>query len=219
MQTESKDGQASLAQVLQAALKNPEGQALSIGKITEAVGDKGFGLLIIILSLPSALPVPAPGYSTPFGVAIMLIALQMVCGRRSLWLPKRIQAVQIPSSICNKMVSSAVKFLRTTERWIKPRQRWIASPAGHAWLAVVIGIMASLMILPIPLTNTLPAMVIFLIGIGLSEEDGYLALFAFAVGVGAIILYSYIIYLLITQGPEAVDLIKEWLKALLSGSN
>ncbi len=27
-----------------------------------------FGFLLVILSLPSALPVPAPGYSTPFGI-------------------------------------------------------------------------------------------------------------------------------------------------------
>ena len=33
-----------------------------------------FGFLLVILSLPSALPVPAPGYSTPFGVLIFLLA-------------------------------------------------------------------------------------------------------------------------------------------------
>jgi hypothetical protein len=216
MQTESKDGQASLAQVLQSALRHPEGDDPSIGNLTLEIGDKGFGILLIILSLPSALPVPAPGYSTPFGIAIMLIALQMLRGRHSLWLPQRIQKVKIPANLCKRMANAAAKFLKASERWIKPRQRWIASRAGHAALASVVAVMAALMILPIPLTNTFPAMVIFLIGIGLAEEDGLLALLAFAVGVLAVLLYSYIVYLLISEGPEAVYQIKEWLKAAFS---
>ena len=77
-------------------------------------------------------------------------------------------------------------------------------------------IMACLMMLPIPLTNTAPAMVIFLIGIGLSEEDGLLAIGAFTIGCAAVILYGYIIYLLITQGSEAVEGIKDWIKARLA---
>jgi hypothetical protein len=215
MQTESNDGQASLAQVLQSALRHPEGEDQSIGNLTQEIGDKGFGILLIILSLPSALPVPAPGYSTPFGIAIMLIALQMLNGRHSLWLPQRIRKVKIPANLCKGMANAATKFLNASERWIKPRQRWIASRAGHAALASVVAIMAALMILPIPLTNTFPAMVIFLIGIGLAEEDGLLALLAFAIGVMAVLLYSYIVYLLITEGPEAVYQIKEWIKASL----
>lgn len=216
MQTESKEGHASLAEVLWSALQRSEGENLNIGTLSREVGEKGFGLLLMILSLPSALPIPAPGYSTPFGVAILLIAIQMLSGRHNLWLPRRIQGVQIPSGLAKRMASAADKFLRATERWIKPRHKWIASPAGHAGLAIVVAVMATLMMLPIPLTNTFPAMVIFLIGIGLAEEDGLLAIVAFAIGLIAILLYAYIIYLLVTQGPEAVNQLKDWIKGLLS---
>jgi hypothetical protein len=58
-------------------------------------------------------------------------------------------------------------------------------------------------------------MVIFLIGIGLAEEDGLLALFAFAIGLCAIALYGFIIYLLITEGPDAVDSIKIGIRDLV----
>ena len=54
-----------LGETLQRLLKADDERDLSIGEITRAVGEKGFGLLLIVLSLPSALPVPAPGYSTP----------------------------------------------------------------------------------------------------------------------------------------------------------
>ena len=63
MQTESKEGQASLAEVLRSALQLPEGANQNIGTLSREVGEKGFGLLLMILSLPSALPIPAPGHS------------------------------------------------------------------------------------------------------------------------------------------------------------
>ncbi len=205
----------SLAETLESILASEHEDGPSIGEITDAVGEKGFGLLLIVLSLPSALPVPAPGYSTPFGIVIALIALQMLLGRQTVWLPTRLQRIRIKPSLAHKMIGAASKFLRTIEHLIRPRQLWIRSRTGQSGLAIVILIMACLMMLPIPLTNTAPAMVIFLIGIGLSEEDGLLAIGAFAIGCAAVVLYGYIIYLVITQGPEAVEGIKDWIKTRL----
>ena len=203
----------SLAETLENALASEDQNGPSIGELTDAVGEKGFGLLLVLLSLPSALPVPAPGYSTPFGIVIALIALQMLMGRQTVWLPARLQCIRIKPSMARKMSGAATKFLRTVEHLIRPRQQWIRAQLGQSGLAIVILIMACLMMLPIPLTNTLPAMVIFMIGVGLSEQDGLLAIAAF--GCVAVVLYSYIIYLVLTQGPEAVDGIKDWIKARL----
>ena len=216
MQTTSTDAtHTSLADTLESTLASEHENGPSIGEITDAVGEKGFGLLLIVLSLPSALPIPAPGYSTPFGIVIALIALQMLMGRKTVWLPARLLRIRIKPSFAKKMIGAASKFLRAVEHLIRPRQQWIRSRVGQSGLAIVILIMACLMMLPIPLTNTLPAMVIFLIGVGLSEEDGLLAIGAFAVGCVAVVLYGYIIYLVMTQGPEAVEGIKDWIKARL----
>jgi hypothetical protein len=219
MQTSANDtAHSSLAATLESTLASKHEQGPSIGEITDAVGEKGFGLLLIVLSLPSALPVPAPGYSTPFGIVIALIALQMLLGRQTVWLPARLQSIRIKPSLAKKMIGAASKFLRTIEHLIRPRQRWIRSRAGQSALAIVILIMACLMMLPIPLTNTMPAMVIFLIGIGLAEDDGLLAIGAFAIGCAAVVLYGFIIYLVVTQGPEAAEGIKDWIKARLGMS-
>ena len=205
----------SLAETLENALASEDQNGPSIGELTDAVGEKGFGLLLVLLSLPSALPVPAPGYSTPFGIVIALIALQMLMGRQTVWLPARLQRIRIKPSMARKMSGAATKFLRTVEHLIRPRQQWIRAQLGQSGLAIVILIMACLMMLPIPLTNTLPAMVIFMIGVGLSEDDGLLAIAAFAVGCVAVVLYGYIIYLVLSQGPEAVDGVKDWINARL----
>lgn len=204
-----------LGETLKQLLQTDDERGLSIREITSAVGEKGFGLVLIILSLPSALPVPAPGYSTPFGIVIALIALQMMSARQAVWLPQKLGNIRIKPKLANTMLGSASKFLNMIERYIRPRQQWIRSRAGQATLAVIILTMACLMILPIPLTNSAPAMVIFMIGVGLSEEDGLLALGAFAVGCCAVLLYAGIIYLAITQGVEAIEPIKDAIKAFL----
>jgi hypothetical protein len=202
-----------LGETLQELLNADDERGLSINEITCAVGEKGFGLLLIVLSLPSALPVPAPGYSTPFGVVMALIALQMIRDRKTVWLPQRLGTIRIKPKLAKTMLGTASKFLNKIERYIRPRQKWIRGHAGQASLAFVVLNMACLMMLPIPLTNTFPAIVIFMIGIGLSEEDGLLAIGAFTVGCCALILYAGIVYIVLTQGVEAIEPIKDWIKS------
>lgn len=191
----------------------------SIGEIVDSIGDKGFGLLFLVLSLPSALPVPAPGYSTPFGIVIVLLAMQMVLGRRKLWLPERLRAVRLRKSVARKVLSTGSTAIRWCERFIRPRHDWIGAPLGLKALGLVIMCMGGLMILPIPLTNTAPAMVVFLIGLGLAEDDGLLAIGAFGVGCLAVALYAYVVYVFFAYGPDAVYEVKDWIKSLLGATN
>ena len=145
-----------LGDTLKQLLQTEDTRGLSIREITGAVGEKGFGLVLIVLSLPSALPVPAPGYSTPFGIVIALIALQMIRGRTAVWLPAKLSAIRIKPKLAHTMLGSASKFLHAIERFIRPRQKWIRSHPGQAGLAVVIAIMACLMMLPIPIDQYFP---------------------------------------------------------------
>jgi hypothetical protein len=202
-----------LGDALERLLETKDPRGPSIGEITGAVGEKGFGLVLMVLSLPSALPVPAPGYSTPFGIVIGLIALQMVLGRQTLWIPTGLTKIRVKPAVAKSMLGTASRFLKKIERWIRPRQKWIHSRPGQSGLALVILVMASLMMLPIPLTNTFPAMVIFLVGVGLSEDDGLLALGAFGTGLLAVALYAGIVYIFLTQGPEAIEGIKDWIQS------
>tara|TARA_B110000459_G_scaffold34872_1_gene37030 strand:- start:1445 stop:2107 length:663 start_codon:yes stop_codon:yes gene_type:complete len=211
--TEDASQPLPLGETLQELLNANDERGLSINEITCAVGEKGFGLLLIVLSLPSALPIPAPGYSTPFGVVMALIALQMIRGRKVIWLPQGLGTIRIKPKLAKTMLGTASKFLSKIERCIRPRQKWIRGRTGQVSLAFVVLNMACLMMLPIPLTNTFPAMVIFMIGVGLSEEDGLLAIGAFTVGCCALLLYAGIVYIVLTQGVEAIEPIKDWIKS------
>lgn len=204
----------NLSSVLAGLLaRDQAGGALTLGEVFERIGDRGFGLLLIVLSLPSALPVPAPGYSTPFGIVIAVLALQMLAGRTSPWLPARAAGTKLHGKFIDGMLGFFSKFFSKVEFLIRPRLRWVGSRAGRAFLGALVLIMACLMIMPIPLTNTFPAFVIFLTGIGLTEEDGLFSLFAGLLGVLATALYAVVVYFTIRFGLEGIDMLKEWIKA------
>lgn len=207
--------QATLAQALQYSLQSQSAEGVRLRDLNQGVGQKSFGLTLLLLALPSALPVPAPGYSTPFGIALLLISLQMILGRQSVWLPASMARIRIPPKLAAKLAQAAQSFLLRSERWVRPRQVWVQTRAARAGLALIVAAMALLMTLPIPLTNTAPAMVIFLIGMALAESDGLLALFAGILGLGACGLYTIIVYLVWTQGPEVIERALASLKALL----
>tara|TARA_B100000965_G_scaffold366318_1_gene351428 strand:- start:3740 stop:4393 length:654 start_codon:yes stop_codon:yes gene_type:complete len=210
--------QATLSENLKQVLLKEDKTSVSVADILHAVGDKGFGLLFVVLSLPSALPVPAPGYSTPFGIIIALLGIQLIAGKREPVLPKRACKLSLKYSSAEKMLTKASWFFQKVEPFIHPRFNWLRSRGGEAFMGILLTLMAGLMILPIPLTNTAPAMVIFLIGCGLSEDDGLFVLGACVLGALATCLYTVVLYYFVLYGVEGVFYLKdkliEFLKTL-----
>ncbi len=184
---------------------------LTLGDLRARLGEKGFGLLLLVLSLPSALPVPAPGYSTPFGLLLSLLGLQMICGKQP-WLPARAQARPLRAKVWSKLFGVGAKWLARTERFIRPRLPAITSSIGHGFSGIFVLLMGLLMILPIPLTNTLPAIVIFCIGIGLSQQDGLFLLAAGVLAVFSSLVYGLVIYLFLTIGLSGAGELLDWLR-------
>ena len=197
------------------ALLEMEGEALTVAQLTERVGDRGFGLLLLVLSLPSALPVPAAGYSVPFGILLLILSVQMMVGKRHPVFPGRMQRISLSRRMAERLLSGAAWIFKKLEWIIRPRMRWVGLPAGQALMGILVMIMAILMMIPIPMTNTFPAFVIFLIGIGLTEDDGLFCLGACLVGILAVILYAALVWAMIVYGPEVVVTIKDYIRSLL----
>lgn len=210
----------SLSDKINAVLQQ-ESDRLSVGTVLDAIGTQGFGLLLIIISLPSALPAPGPGYSTPLGCLITFLGLQMLIGRRIPWLPERCRKWSISGKTAQAVLRRGSRFFRFIERFVRPRLSWIVAPAAHRLFALGTTAMGLLMILPIPLTNTLPAVVVFLVGVSLSERDGLIGIVAAAIGIAAVCLYGAIIalvvYFVLYLDGNPTEFI-EWMKSLLSSS-
>jgi hypothetical protein len=204
-----------LSEDLRLLLTSQDGQQLTLGRLFDAMGDRGFGLVLMLLSLPSALPVPAPGYSTPFGIMLILLALQMMAGRHRPWMPLWAKKIRISEGLANTMLKGAAAFFTRIEHLIKPRWSWASGRGGHFFAGFIVLSMGLLMALPIPGTNTAPAGVIFLVGVALTEEDGLFMAAASALGAAVTALYGLILYVAFYLGAggvsEAVRLMKTWL--------
>ncbi len=192
---------SSLSDDLNQAL-GPHHTEVTVGNVLDAVSKKGFGLLLILLALPSALPVPAAGYSTPFGLMLCLLGGQMLVGRRVPWLPGRARALTLSPKLRQRLCAGGTRAARLLERFVRPRIGALTGKTGQRAFAVIIILMSLLMCLPIPSTNTFPAAVIFLIGIGLAERDGLVCLLSLLVGVLAVAVYVVPIYLLVSYIAE-----------------
>ncbi len=54
----------------------------TVGAMVDSLGRSGHGLVLLMLALPSFIPVPGLPTGLVFGVALMLVAVQMIRGKR-----------------------------------------------------------------------------------------------------------------------------------------
>jgi hypothetical protein len=207
----AQTSEKSLKETLESILETTKSHSIQVSELFNNLGSKGFGIILVFLSLPSALPVPAPGYSTPFGIAIVLIAFQILIGKNSLKTPNSIKKITFTPNISQKILSFAISFLNKIEPFIKPRLLQFQSKQFRPFVAINLILLASLMILPIPFTNTLPAMVICLFGISICENDGLLTLISTALSLLSLAFYAFIIILIMTLGPDALTNLSNWI--------
>ena len=180
-----------LAHILAA---NGEAGGVTLNQLIDRTEGRGVFSILILLSLPFVGPVSIAGMSTPFGVAIALIALR-VARRRPPHLPKRIGDRPLPARL-KKVVRGGVKFLRFLEKIVKPRpvawMGWPKAQAGNALLLVFMAVLLALPLPPIPpFTNALPSYAIILVAASLMEEDGLMIWAGYAASLGTVVYFAF----------------------------
>jgi len=155
-------------------------ERIALGVLVNALGRRSIGAVLLVLALPMALPVPTPGLSIVFGVPLVLVAAQMLTGRRTLWLPATIAAKSVRRSDLVAVVNRAMPLLRRIEALIHPRLAWLATD----WTAIPVGaicvVLGVIIALPIPLGHVAPGTAICILALGLIERDGL------AIGIGVL---------------------------------
>ncbi len=131
---------------------------------------RSFGIIMLLLAIIAI----APGASVVAGALLLIPSFQMIAGRSAPVFPRRIAAHPLPTRHLAALVQRAVPVLRYLEKAIHPR--WPTPvEATKRLVGIVVAILsASLVFIPIPLSNVLPALVIALISLAYLEEDGLL---------------------------------------------
>lgn len=170
---------------------------LTIKEILEILSKNGELLAILILCLPFCLPIQIPGFSTPFGLAIAFLGLKMTLGKYA-WLPKSVLEKTMPPSTLKKITHNVLWLVRKIKRWTYPRLSWLfqnsVSEIFNGLLITLLGICLALP-LPIPFSNLLVAWSIFLLSLGLLEEDGLLVIFSYVLSLFSLVFFVIILVL------------------------
>ncbi|KTD45903.1 proton transporter [Legionella rubrilucens] len=162
------------------AMKHDKESRLRFGDLVRELGDQAFGLIMILFALPSALPVSAiPGISFLFGLPILFIAIHLLIGRRSLWLPRQLADRSIQRGTLLDVVTKTRPYLMYVERLLKPRLTFFSTPVMERMHGVVLLLLSILLLLPIPFSNFIFAMLIILFGLGIAEQDGLFLVLAY----------------------------------------
>ncbi len=176
-------------------------------------GERIFGFLLVLLAFPSALPLPAPGYSVPFGILIFVLAVQLIIGSKTPWLPPKMMNYSMKLETVQGVLKAGLPWLKRIEAIARPRLSYICTTLpGRIVMGSAIALMAISMMIPIPGTNTLPAIGIFVTGFGLLEDDGAITLGGLVLCLMGGILTTSILLAIWFGGASLLDLIKDLLR-------
>jgi hypothetical protein len=149
--------------------RQAEGEDVSLGAILVALGNRGFGIFMILFALPNA---AIPGLSFLLGAPVLIFALQLAAGRSEIWLPGILGRRVLPAALFAKIAAQTEKFLIWAERRVQPRWSWLVSRKAARLLGLYIALVTIFLMTPVPFGNALPALGISLMSAGLIEKDG-----------------------------------------------
>jgi len=184
------------------AVAEREAPTISIAELTELFGGRALGALLLVFGLICTLPFP-PGGTTLFGAPLVLLAPQLIFGRRAPWLPVGVRARTLSTDHLARGLPKVLVWLERIEAVSRPRFALLFGAVGERLIGLVVFVLALVLILPIPGGNFLPGVTVTVLSLALVQRDGLLALF----GYGLAALSASILVLaagLITRGAEHV---------------
>jgi hypothetical protein len=175
--------QQSISQRLRDLVRNLPQNGTTLSDLLHQVGNDGLLVLTAMLTLVFLIPVSIPGVSTVFGAAILLIGASRFL-RRELWLPASIRHRNIQTKKLRPVIRKALPWLKKVEYLSRPNRipALVANGTAEQFnnLALVLGaILLMLPFGPIPFTNTLPALALLFLAIGLLQRDGVCVLLGY----------------------------------------
>lgn len=168
--------------------------------LAHAHGTAAHGTLLLLMARPCLLPVPGVGTVLGFGMAALSAAMWQ--GHASACLPRRVAQLEISRHWAQRVLGVQVYAYDIAGRFAKARLSHLASAGRRSLTAAAIGLMAFIVILPIPFGNVLPALAMMLIGLGLVFRDGVVAVLGLITAVLAFFVTAGLVLMAWVYGSE-----------------
>jgi hypothetical protein len=189
------------------------GRDLTLGELQKHIGRHSQFLLIFLMALPFCQPIPLLGVSTPFGLLLALLGLQLALGRE-LAVPQRFCETVIPKKFFPVLLTGAGRLLHRLEKHLRRRNvAFVESPTVRRVCGANIALCALLLSLPVPIpfSNVFPAIPIALTAAALLESDGTMLKRAAASAVVNLLFWATWAFLIAWFGWLVVEQFRTWL--------
>jgi hypothetical protein len=164
---------------------------MTVGELMDRLEDSdGPGPVLFALTLPVLLPMP-PGVSMVLALPLLIVAPQIVLGRRELWMPKALASRTVTRQELTKLLRRVLPLLERFEKVVHPRLLFLTGRTGSRVVGVACTLIALVLVLPIPFANLVPSVALGVFALGLTRRDGLLIL----AGYGLIILAVVVVAL------------------------
>lgn len=199
----------SLGEKLSLLAESLPPETVTLLEVRDRVGQDGLLLLAVFLALVFMVPVQIPGLSVVFGGAIVMIGVSRLCGR-PLWLPGRIAHRPMPSARVRSALSKSLVWLHRLEYVSRPRRldalasSTLAEAAGNCGL-ITGGLLLMAPIILVPFSNTMPALGVLFLSIGMLQRDGLCMIYGHCGNIATIVYFGS----LAAGGRAAFD---EWFR-------
>jgi hypothetical protein len=161
----------------------------TIGGLIEVFDKRAFALVFVMLMGVPALPLPTGGATHVFEVITVLLAFQLVAGRDEIWLPRRWRTRSFDTD--GRFIRVLLRTVRRVERLSMHRLTFLF---GHRLSNLVFGVFvaagATAAFLAPPFTglDTLPALGVVLVSLGVLLEDFAFVAAGVVVAAGGVLL-------------------------------
>jgi hypothetical protein len=177
---------SQLHQAMEGICQRSQGEGTTIGGIFEELQERGYLLGLLLLTLPFVSPLPTMGLSAPVGAMAMVSGVALCISRRP-WVPGFISRRRLSHDLVTRLASVTTKAADRINRWVHPRWSFMFWPGLRHSIGLGLisaGFVLSLP-LPIPFSNSIPAVAILLFCLGAVFQDGVTVLLGHGVGLGA----------------------------------
>jgi hypothetical protein len=163
----------------------------TLGSLVELFEEKSFAILFVILLGVPALPLPTGGATHVFEIIAVLLAVQLIAGRDHIWLPERWRRLELAGPRQRRFIAGLMKMIRRLERFSRPRLRFLFDHRLSNivfGLLVIAGCAGAFFAPPFTGLDTLPALGVVLLSLGVLLEDFLLVVLGVAVGIAGVFL-------------------------------
>jgi hypothetical protein len=163
----------------------------TLGSLIDLFEEKSFAILFVLLLGVPALPLPTGGATHVFEIIAVLVALELITGRDQIWLPQRWRKLELAGDRQQRFITALMKGIRRLERLSQPRLRFLFDHRASNivfGLLVVGGSVVAFVAPPFTGLDTLPALGVVLLSLGVLLEDFFVVVVALVVGAAGVAL-------------------------------